>query len=821
VGLEEDCISLYSFNQILKSPSLLQGLSTPSPPVEPNAKKRPSLFRLSSSKKGSANVVTDAVCSDEVTASSPMETKGAKQKKLQKPMPESVRQERKTQMKKQRQDRRESGAPEATVSESYQIPLPVELSSAGRARFSFEPIPTPIATVDPTPVVVSANELQGDVHHTTAELNGDDGFASEDEEPATPMLSLFRSRSKRRTTGPPRTVGLQEPSAEKKVENSTPANTPHGRNTTPKQSGFGVGPISCIARNDNDSETIPLWTDHASVSRTLGCGPYDVSTGLLRRSVAVPSAVMHQVQAPHEMTTSLSRSKNGGLRGMDSGMASELARMKSRDVAINKNEEVYDRPRMAKPKSRKDKSKGESSARVPLLTEDRFPSREQIVETSLTTDLVELPARNSMYSESIPPMPELPADVQVKVTRIDQMAARRKKDSAQPMPVEPARSNGERPGDSTISVADAIRRVRSSRSVLESNEDKGIKVPRTKPSGPRKKKSHRIEPPEISSSDSDGPITGRQHSSQEEDSLAPITDSKPPDRSSLEQQAKHWRQHRRSAEQALGKSKSEDCVVLHTSTTTTASPSIVVSTHIASQGGETRTESQTHTQTQVHTETVVRQRKDSASLQADAYRALIGEERRDTPTPSSEEREEYFSYSAAKSVTVQRLTEQRPATVTVAPLSPGLSRLAVSPPEPPIERARSPGGRVITPSGNYYPYTPADAAQAERSRAESLAKLTGTPVPITALPSMPKEPTPKQPAPKRTSPKAHKNAIEALFDRYSGGLEYSYERGVGVGGSAGTRSTKDSSRRKSKELSEGWGVDLSDVPVFLEKVAQT
>jgi hypothetical protein len=128
---------------------------------------------------------------------------------------------------------------------------------------------------------------------------------------------------------------------------------------------------------------------------------------------------------------------------------------------------------------------------------------------------------------------------------------------------------------------------------------------------------------------------------------------------------------------------------------------------------------------------------------------------------------------------------------------------------------------VITPSGNYYPYTPADAAQAERSRAESLAKLTGTPVPITALPSMPKEPTPKQPAPKRTSPKAHKNAIEALFDRYSGGLEYSYERGVGVGGSAGTRSTKDSSRRKSKELSEGWGVDLSDVPVFLEKVAQT
>ena len=54
------------------------------------------------------------------------------------------------------------------------------------------------------------------------------------------------------------------------------------------------------------------------------------------------------------------------------------------------------------------------------------------------------------------------------------------------------------------------------------------------------------------------------------------------------------------------------------------------------------------------------------------------------------------------------------------------------------------------------------------------------------------------------------------FGRYSGGLNYGYEHGAGFGGSAGTRSVSGVAKapRKGVPLSESFGVDLSDVPIF-------
>ena len=54
------------------------------------------------------------------------------------------------------------------------------------------------------------------------------------------------------------------------------------------------------------------------------------------------------------------------------------------------------------------------------------------------------------------------------------------------------------------------------------------------------------------------------------------------------------------------------------------------------------------------------------------------------------------------------------------------------------------------------------------------------------------------------------------FGRYSGGLQYGYERQKGFGGSAGTRSVsgKADVAHKGVQLREGWGVDLGDVPVI-------
>ena len=57
--------------------------------------------------------------------------------------------------------------------------------------------------------------------------------------------------------------------------------------------------------------------------------------------------------------------------------------------------------------------------------------------------------------------------------------------------------------------------------------------------------------------------------------------------------------------------------------------------------------------------------------------------------------------------------------------------------------------------------------------------------------------------------------IDKLTGRYTGGLLYGYEPGCGLGGSAGTRSAKTEASRKSVDVSRGFGIDLSDVPIFV------
>ena len=58
-------------------------------------------------------------------------------------------------------------------------------------------------------------------------------------------------------------------------------------------------------------------------------------------------------------------------------------------------------------------------------------------------------------------------------------------------------------------------------------------------------------------------------------------------------------------------------------------------------------------------------------------------------------------------------------------------------------------------------------------------------------------------------------ALGRLTGRYDGGLLYGYEPGCGLGGSAGTRGTQTAASRKSVDVSKGFGLDLSDVPIFV------
>lgn len=69
----------------------------------------------------------------------------------------------------------------------------------------------------------------------------------------------------------------------------------------------------------------------------------------------------------------------------------------------------------------------------------------------------------------------------------------------------------------------------------------------------------------------------------------------------------------------------------------------------------------------------------------------------------------------------------------------------------------------------------------------------------------------------------HNSTSEMLIlDRFAGGLGYGYESGYGLSGSAGTRNSGNflgaGAGRKGVEVAGRWGVDLSDVPVFLRGV---
>ena len=782
---DEDAKSLYTFDQILRSPSLLQGLSLPSSRPTNGKKKHSSFLGISTTRRDTLKTVAspiDAISPRQVEDNSPMERKNSKKKKLQKQMPASVRKEKKAQMAKMK----ESGSPEVGASSTS---LPQSETASSHPRFSFEGLKSPEGPVS-TPA--SASELQGDVQPPPVELGGETNVAPAERDTATSKFSFSRRRSKSRGRERSRSNSIQLPTNHSDIgyppipdpRNRSKSATRSG-NTTPKQTTFDLNSISCMngsasATNDNESEEVPLWTDHASVSRALGGSPYDLSTNLFRRTVSVPGAVMHEIQSPHQITTGLSRTKSGTLRGMDSGMASELARMKSRDVAIKNNEEVYDRPRMAKPRSRgEDKVENEPTRRAPFMIEDRFPGR-KIRSRSLGpgNEPAELSARPlSTYSESIPPMPELPANVQIKALRVNEIVSKRLKDSASSTPTASAQLN-ERPGDSSLSVAEAVRKALESRSVPEPKQDGGDrKSSRSRSRGPRRTKHEilRTQPLEISSSDSDEAIrptlTTKVVSRNDGRSFSSNHVVQPSGSTGWEEQAKLWRERRRSIGQSLGKppaAEHEMPTKVDTSSPDSSSPDIVVSNLNKSPHRSI----------------------DSATQHADAYRDLIEED-------SSANHEESYTVHTVTQVTVHQHNEKRS-------MSQSTSTLLVQSPladGAKIERSRSPGGRVITPSGNFHPYTPADAAQAEKSRAESLAKLTGATVRRSTESDI-----------KAKSTYRSENTIEALFDRYGGGFQYNYERGVGVGGSAGVRARSDKAKRKSKELSRGLGLDLSDVP---------
>ena len=146
------------------------------------------------------------------------------------------------------------------------------------------------------------------------------------------------------------------------------------------------------------------------------------------------------------------------------------------------------------------------------------------------------------------------------------------------------------------------------------------------------------------------------------------------------------------------------------------------------------------------------------------------------------------------------LPSQAPST-----LIPNTSILLSTPHHPPTTDQTQPQP-PLRPGPS--PLTSRPPAPAQSSPADSRSTLYRTPtqaMPRKSIDSGSTTPTRK--------------SIERLSDRYDGGLLYGYEPGCGLGGSAGTRGRKTGASRKSVEVSRGFGLDLSDVPIFVAPTA--
>jgi hypothetical protein len=582
-------------------------------------------------------------------------------------------------------------------------------------------------------------------------------------------------------------------------------------------------------------------------------------------------------------------------KGMTEEMASELARSKSRDVAGHDRIPMHDRPRMATPKSSSARSHSRNQSVGPPKSgrsvEDFLPGwhSKEASPQSTGPPKADAPSRPfSMYADSIPPMPDIPLEVAAKNAKARKLMEKRKKDAS-------TRKSMETPGERA-----AVQRSAASspnlgkvRSAVRAREEQERELEERLASEARNAENSRPRLRTMKTSESISNVIRELQSGSEQSSLLG-TDSRPntADRSepvtvassvssqeqagfsAFDKQASLWRERRRSLGTYLPsptqlRNEGDSDVFVDDRI---ASPEIVVSRYITPMGHEVAARARAN-----HDPT------SEAARHADSYRSLLDEEEASATGWEIPRTDSAYS-SASSGISVPKRHDlpnsliARPPMTNQTRTASGVTTTSsvYSTQYSALPRTRSPGGRVRTPSGNFYAY---DSSQAERSRTTSLGKLqapassasnhnnTLSPASSTdglstifsdtltisscggTVRAKPKNPHQRHrfPDPQykdfnsqqqqqqqqqqqyqyqyqqqqqqnaaNPRPRPVSSNSSNLGDRYSGGLAWEWNRESGFGGSAGTRLNGETgTRRKGQRLAESFGVDLGDVPIFL------
>jgi len=837
-----DVKSLYTLEEILKAAQAPSDV--PTSPQTAKSKKSLSLLRLHTLKAdkrssmpalastvasgSSDSVPTIASAQGSATDADKAQQTLKQQRKLQKAMPASLKKQRKEEMRRIK-----------SAQMTHEVPaVPDEVVGRHAQRLSLEPFGAmsldPFTTpVDQVPALPELEHARTEPDPTLApEVFLPITVPSAAPGPAETVEQVPRNRSKSLGRGRRKSIDGNESSPEtnrswvSKLRSKSASRT---RAQTPKRSSLDVlvrksrpstGDSEAVSPGD---ENVPAWTDFSSVAQSLGSGSYDIATNqTMRASAPAAGATLHQLQSPYMISTGLNKAR--ATKGMNSQAASELARMKSRDFAEKEDKEPSrDRPRIAFPKRGKSSNKN-GPYRPNVSVEDRFPSWQG--KTSLRDASPQRPQLahrpHSMYAESIPP-----ADAAVKAIKADVMVAKKLKDSAGSSPAASARNSQDAQQQAEKGVMTKVTTTTWHANTTHGNtamETQHI----TEQIASKPAAVLHVQVRELAGSGSEQSSMVEAH--DEEQSQSPSHESQHPGWPSWEQQAKAWRQRRESLGAALGRPIDEASVITADSPPVSrkvsaatllqpepaVSPSIVVSRYITPLGAENAARANMRPRL-----------TDSAVQRANVYRDLIVEDNKEN-RPAQQDVPRTDSAVTTRSTTSTFVTvkswDPRPGKPDVPRINSAFSTdsrgTVTTTSSSTVSRNQ---GR--TASGNYIPYSPVHASVAQRSRDQSLARLNGEGGAngTSTLPANTRKGAggvyPSSNTNNNTANKNLNSSTDSLGDRYSGGLQYGWDRTAGFSGSAGTRhSGGNEIRRKSVRMSESFGLDLSDVPVFLQRM---
>lgn len=752
-----------------------------------------SSFSVLSVHRGERPTTSDGLDESSSARPSPPPSRDGQVKKLQKPMPDSIRRQRKKTM----EDLKASSEHSPTVQN-----LLADDSATQEASDCFvgcQPTEsTDVGEQDESKAQSLRKRSKSFVGRKRSKTAGE---SHEDSDQYSAPLTPSRKRSK------------------SSADHTAPIPVRASTDVTPS--------MNCLKSAEPDTPArdrpVPVHADFASVARALQSHPPDQAPGTNRSASAPRRSSMQRYYSIHKIgigpdNSNAASAQPSGQAPHAEGDAPELQRA-AQDAKTGEQQPPLP------PTHHTPATAPSSTPTIPVAVgskfsvEDRFPGWESKPGSPCATPPQTpthspspsswLPIRHnrsqSVLQAGIPPLPELPVDIAAKVSRADLMVAKKMRLSPRSSPSGSARNS--------IDSVDTRRQLLAKKAEARKGPDE------ERASQARQAALEQLNVPREEDEAASGRLGAEnarwsvdgsiQLPRPEEQPVAssPTHDSQHPGWPGWEQQSSLWRQRREALAQSL---ETENIATEEAPTQTCESPSapgIVVSRYITPLGAENAHNAHRATRSESY----------SAKKYAEEYASLIEDDKENTPSKPGLPRADSV-VSTATFVTMQSY-DDRPPQVDVSRTNSAMSSYTTTTTVSSTtsysngSSSRSPFNRdrqqhMRTKSGRFLPYRPSDASRAERSRALSLARHSCQMASNESL-IVPAE-----------RPELKKRNSDSLFDRYGGGMAYGWDRNSGFVGSAGTRSNTEGEsqeNRKSVKMSEEFGLDLSDIPVYLRK----